>query len=76
MSRTNTKDVEVELLSHLCVSSCGTADMPTLIFLTDQAEDLVQDALERLVGYGEAERVGVAFRITDKGRERLNGGRS
>lgn len=76
MSRTNTNDVEAELIRQLAVSPCGISDAPTLISLVDVAEDLVMDALHRLVGIGDVEPVGVAYRITDAGWRRVNGGRS
>lgn len=72
--------LEVEVLSHLAVSACGTADVPTLEFLinpkneTERSTALAQ-TLWSLHEAGEVERVGVAFRITDSGRSRLNGGR-
>jgi hypothetical protein len=66
-------NIEDELLTYLCVHACGTADAPTLVFVSGFEDALVEDALAALLCVGEVERVGVAFRITDAGRARLNG---
>jgi len=66
--------LEVEILSTLAVSACGAADVPTLIHLIgEEHAGLVKDVLAALLAVGEVEEFGVAYRITDSGRARLNG---
>jgi len=69
-------ELQRELLACLAISACGTADAPTLISLTEVPGAYVDDALDLLLASECVERAGMAFRITDAGRSRLNGGRT
>lgn len=63
--------LEHELLCHLAI--LGASDAPTLEHKTNSPVLEVEIALERLVVSGHVEKVGVSFRITDKGLKRLQG---
>lgn len=41
--------VETEILAHLAISSCGTADVPTLCFASKLDEAEVVESLQRLL---------------------------